>query len=100
MKEVRIEDCKVGMALKLKEDCPFRKEWGIDPKTPVKCIVKWINVNHKDAIFVHVHFKSGQRGGSPADWYFYDDDSPIDGSDYELISLNLEYATKRKNNYY
>ena len=32
MRELKLEDCKVGMTLKLKEDCPFRKYWEIDPK--------------------------------------------------------------------
>lgn len=99
MRELKLEDCKVGMTLKLKEDCPFRKYWEIDPKEPVKCIVVKVRSSRKDFIFVDIYYKDG-RACAPVNWYFYTDDSLIDADDYELISKNLEYPNKRKNNYY
>lgn len=99
MKEVKIEDCKVGMTLKLKEDCPFRESWGIDPKEPVKCIVVEVNGGRIDNIFVDICYED-ERMCPPMNWYFYTDDSLIEANNYELISKNLEYPNKRKNNYY
>lgn len=99
MRELKFEDCKAGMTLKLKEGCPFRKYWEIDPKEPVKCIVVGVRSSRKDFIFVDIYYKDG-RACAPVNWYFYTDDSLIDADDYELISKNLEYPNKRKNNYY
>lgn len=99
MRELKLEDCKVGMTLKLKEGCPFREYWEIDPKEPVKCIVVDVRSSRKDFIFVDIYYKDG-RVCAPVNWYFYTDDSLIDANDYELISKNLEYPNKRKNNYY
>lgn len=99
MRELKFEDCKVGMTLKLKEGCPFKKYWKIDPKEPVKCIVLEVRSSRKDFIFVDIYYKDG-RACAPVNWYFYTDDSLIDADDYELISKNLEYPNKRKNNYY
>lgn len=99
MRELKLEDCKVGMTLKLKEDCPFRKYWEIDPKEPVKCIVVGVRSSRKDFIFVDIYYKDG-RACVPRNWYFYTEDSIIEANGYELISKNLEYPNKRKNNYY
>lgn len=99
MRELKLEDCKVGMALKLKEDCPFRKYWKIDPKEPVKCIVLEVNESRIDNIFVDIYYKDGRKY-APRNWYFYTEDSIIKANNYELISKNLEYPNKRKNNYY
>lgn len=99
MRELKLEDCKVGMTLKLKENCPFREYWGIDPKEPVKCIVVGVNENRIDNILVDIYYKD-ERECAPMNWYFYTDDSLIDTDDCELISKNLEYPNKRKNNYY
>lgn len=99
MRELKLEDCKVGMTLKLKEDCPFRKYWEIDPKEPVKCIVVAMNRGRKDNIFVDICYEH-ERKCTPKNWYFYTEDSLIDANDDELISKNLEYPNKRKNNYY
>lgn len=100
MRELKLEDCKVGMTLKLKEDCPFREYWEIDPKEPVKCIVVAVMAGgRKDTIFVDIRYKD-ERICTPMNWYFYTDDSIIEANGYELISKNLEYPNKRKNNYY
>lgn len=99
MREVKFEDCKAGMTLKLKGDCPFREYWGIDPKEPVKCIIVGVGGGRKDNIFVDMCYKD-ERIGVPMNWYFYTDDSLIDANGFELISKNLEYPNKRKNNYY
>lgn len=99
MREVKIEDCKAGMTLKLKEDCPFREYWEIDPKEPVKCIVLEVVESRIDSIFVDIYYKNGRKC-VPRSWYFYTEDSIIEANGYELISKNLEYPNKRKNNYY
>ncbi len=99
MKELKLEDCKVGMTLKLMEDCPFRKYWKIDPKEPVKCIVLEVVRSRIDSIFVDIYYKNGRKC-VPRNWYFYIEDSIIEANGYELISKNLEYPNKRKNNYY
>lgn len=99
MRELKLEDCKAGMTLKLKEDCPFKKYWKIDPKEPVKCIVLEVIGSRIDSIFVDIYYKNRRRC-VPMNWYFYTEDSIIEANDYELISKNLEYPNKRKNNYY
>lgn len=99
MRELKFEDCKVGMTLKLKEGCPFKKYWKIDPKEPVKCIVLEVGGSLKDYIFVDIYYKNGRKC-VPRKWYFYTEDSIIEANGYELISKNLEYPNKRKNNYY
>ena len=96
MREVKLEDCKVGMALKLKEDCPFREYWEVDSKAfPIMCEVISIGPD-----YICTKFQVCKHWKGPVTWYFYIDGSSIIADDYELISLNLEYATKRKNNYY
>ena len=99
MRELKLEDCKVGMTLKLKEGCPFKKYWKIDPKEPVKCIVLEVIGSQIDRIFVDIYYKNGRKC-VPRNWYFYTEDSIIEANGYELISKNLEYPNKRKNNYY
>ena len=76
MRELKLEDCKVGMTLKLKEDCPFRKYWKIDPKEPVKCIVLEVVGSRIDSIFVDIYYKNGRKC-VPRNWYFYTEDSII-----------------------
>lgn len=61
MRELKLEDCKVGMTLKLKEGCPFKKYWKIDPKEPVKCIVLEVVRSQIDSIFVDIYYKNGQK---------------------------------------
>lgn len=96
MGEVKIEDCRVGMVLKLKENCPFRKQWGVDLNTKVIGMV-----TYKGNAGITVSFKNMNRYWNvPASWNFYTDDESFETKDYEVASLNLEYLPKRKNNYY
>lgn len=96
MRELKLEDCKVGMTLKLKEGCPFRKRWIIDLNTQITCVV-----TYRSNIGIRVKFQNMNKyGGVPIMWNFYTDYALINLDDYELISKNLEYPNKRKNNYY
>ena len=96
MRELKLEDCKVGMTLKLKEGCPFRKYWIIDLNTQITCVV-----TYRGNTSIRVKFQNMNKYvGVPIMWNFYIDYSLMDANDYELISKNLEYPNKRKNNYY
>lgn len=96
MRELKLEDCKVGMALKLKEGCPFRKYWIIDLNTQITCVV-----TYRSNTGIRVKFQNMNKYGEvPIMWNFYTDYALINLDDYELISKNLEYPNKRKNNYY
>ena len=96
MKELKLEDCQVGMTLKLKEGCPFRKYWIIDLNTQIICVV-----TYRSNTGIIVKFQNMNKyGGVPIMWNFYTDYALINLDDYELISKNLEYPNKRKNNYY
>lgn len=96
MRELKLEDCKVGMTLKLKEGCPFRTYWIIDLNTQITCVV-----TYRSNTGIRVKFQNMNKyGRAPIMWNFYTDYALIGLDDYELISKNLEYPNKRKNNYY
>lgn len=99
MREVRIEDCKVGMVLKLKEDCPFREAYVTDSKATIKGIVKEVYMYTDRCVYIRF-CDEFEKLLAVKGWYFYADDTEKYPDDDELISLNLEYANKRKNNYY
>jgi hypothetical protein len=96
MRELKLEDCKVGMTLKLKEGCPFREKWIIDLNIQITCVV-----TYRSNTGIRVKFQNMDKyRGVPIMWNFYIDYALINFDDYELISKNLEYPNKRKNNYY
>lgn len=101
-REVTFKDCKVGMEFNVKDRGPMAMEalrggevyYPIDPEDTITCVIKKVNES-----CLRVYCLILVNGDLHMHWSFYDRSVGCYREPW-VIQDNLEFKTKKKNNYY